>query len=77
MTAYEKTLTNALKMYEEKLKEYMGEDEYTEFAHYVAKMTFFAEMCACPNDEFKRFVFEHWGEITAPVKLNGGEDDDT
>lgn len=68
---YDKTLTAMLKMYEDKLKEYMTKEEYAKFSEEVAKTTFLAEVLASPNDEFKKMVVDNWDEITAPV----GEDD--
>lgn len=63
----EKTLLAILKMYEEKLKEYMTEGEYKQFSEQVAKTTFFAEVMSSPNDEFKQMVLDNWESITAPI----------
>ena len=56
----EKSLIAMMKMYENKLKEYMTEEQ-------VAKTVFLAEVLASPNDEFKKIVADNWDEITAPI----------
>jgi hypothetical protein len=64
----EKAYIAMLKMYENKLKEYMSEEEYTKFAEEVAKGVFLAEVLASPNDEFKKMVADNWDDITAPME---------
>jgi hypothetical protein len=63
----EKSLIAMMKIYENKLKEYMTEEEYTQFSEQVAKTVFLAEVLASPNDEFKKIVADNWDEITAPI----------
>ena len=60
----EKYLTTMLKMYEDKLKEYMTEEEYKEFAVMVAKKFFFDEVCDMPKSDFKDFILDSWDTIT-------------
>ena len=69
----EKVLTAMLKMYEEKLKEYMTEEEYKQFSEQVAKTTFFAEVMCSSNEEFKQTVIENWDSITAPINERSEE----
>ena len=68
MSREEKLLTETLRMYEQKLKEYMTEQEYKEWSEMVAKTLFLAEVMASPNEDFKKMVAEHWDEITAPIE---------
>ena len=56
-----------IKEYEDELKKYMSDEEYTAFATKVAKMSFFAEVMASPNEEFKKTVLENWEDITRGV----------
>ena len=72
----EATLMSALKMYENKLKEYMSEKEYLEFSEKVAKTTFLAEVLASPNEEFKKMCLDNWDKITAPIPGDEEGDDD-
>lgn len=64
----EKAYIAMLIMYENKLKEYMSEEEYTKFSEEVAKGVFLAEVLASPNDEFKKMVADNWDAITAPME---------
>ena len=64
----EKMLSEIIKIYDEKLKELMPENEYTKFVESVAKTAFAAEIMLSPNEDFKKMVFENWDEITAPIK---------
>lgn len=59
-----KTLQAMLKIYDEKLKELLTEQEYLEFAAKTARMTFAAEVMQCKDEGFKNFVFSNWDEIT-------------
>ena len=63
-------LIQILKLYEQKLQEYMNENEYKAFTGQVAKIIFFAEVAQSPNDDFKKMVFENWDAITAPTGEN-------
>lgn len=72
----EKTVHRILKMYEEKLREYMSPQEYRQFSERVARMTFAADVMESPNEDFKRMVFENWDAITAPIETEGEDDCD-
>ena len=67
----EQALREVLKLYEQKLQEYMTEDEYAAFSTQVSKLVFYAEVMRSPNDEFKEMVLGNWDAITAPT----GKDD--
>lgn len=69
----EKTLTRMLKLYEEKLREYMTEKEYGQFAEKVSRMAFAADVMESPNEDFKKMVFENWDAITAPISTEEEE----
>lgn len=69
----DKYLTAMLKLYEDKLKEYMTSSEYSEFAEQVARTVFLAEVMDSPSEEFRQTVIDHWDEITAPV-VTGDEE---
>lgn len=69
----DKYLTAMLKMYEDKLKEYMTSSEYAEFSEKVARTVFLAEVMDSPSEEFRQTVIDHWDEITAPV-VTGDEE---
>lgn len=64
----EKIYSAMLKMYENKLKEYMTEEEYKKFAKEVAKTVFLAEIEERPDDEYKKMLNEIWDAITAPME---------
>lgn len=68
MSREEKLLTETLRMYEQKLKEYMTEQEYKEWSEMVAKTLFLAEVMASPNEDFKKMVARNWDFITAPIE---------
>lgn len=53
-----------LRRYEEKLKEYMTEEEYHEFATQVAKEAFFQELTRMPDSDFKDFTIDNFHHIT-------------
>lgn len=53
-----------LKRYEEKLKEYMTEEEYIEFSCQVAKEAFFNELSKLPDSDFKDFAIDNFHHIT-------------
>lgn len=53
-----------LKRYEEKLKEYMTQEEFSEFATQVAKESFFSEATRLPDGDFKDFVLDNFHHIT-------------
>lgn len=63
----EQELLAFLHEYEAKLKEYMTEAEYKEWANMVSKKVFFASVMASPNKEFKDMVFDNWDWITREV----------
>ena len=69
----EKTLTRMLKLYEEKLREYMTEKEYGQLAEKVSRMGFAADVMESPNEDFKKMVFENWDAITAPISTEEEE----
>ena len=47
--ASERFYLNVITAYEQKLKQYMSEEEHNEFIKNTAKQCFLAEMLACPN----------------------------
>lgn len=61
----EKQLMLMLKRHEEKLREYMGEKEYMQFAKDVAKEAFFQECTKLPDGEFKDFCLDNFFVITS------------
>jgi len=64
-------LMAVIKMYEEKLKEFMTDKDYMEFCAKVAKTVFLAEIMSFPDGEFKDFVLDNFDLITKTE----GEDD--
>lgn len=66
--ASERFYLNVITAYEQKLKQYMSEEEHNEFIKNTAKQCFLAEMLACPNKDFKDAVFEKWDEIMGEIK---------
>lgn len=61
----EEMLILMLKRYEEKLKEYMSEQEYTKFSKEVAKEAFFNECTKLPEGDFKDFCIDNFQFITS------------
>ena len=54
--------------YDKKLKEVLTEEEYKAFTKETAKQVFLAEVMACPNEDFKRFVMSNFESI-----IEGGD----
>ena len=54
----------AMKRYEQKLVELLGEDGFEEFCTEVARQMFMAEIIGMKNGEFKTFCLEHFEEVT-------------
>lgn len=74
-----------LRRYEEKLKEYMTEEEYIEFSCQVAKEAFFNELSKLPDSDFKDFAIDNFHHITgspeefarwAEQMLDGDQEED-
>lgn len=71
--------------YDKKLKEVLSEEEYKAFTKETAKQLFLAEVMACPNEDFKKFVTENFDSIIeggdamyeALKEMQKGEDNDT
>lgn len=59
-----KDLTRWLKVFEDKLKEEMGEAVYNRWSLQTAKDMFRAEIESMDDEEFKQHVLENWEEIT-------------
>ena len=59
----EKYYTFVLKQYENKLKEYMTDDEYFEFATEVSKKGFKMEVESLEESEFKNMILENFNKI--------------
>ena len=57
-------LTRWLKVFEDKLKEEMGEAVYNRWSVQAAKDMFRAEVEGMEDEEFKQLVFEKWDDIT-------------
>lgn len=57
-------LTRWLKVFEDKLKEEMGDAVYNRWSVQAAKDMFRAEVESMEDEEFKQHVFENWDEIT-------------
>ena len=59
----EKYLTFVLKQYENKLKEYMTDEEYFEFATEVSREGFKMEVESLEEGEFKNLILENFNKI--------------
>lgn len=60
----DESLMIILKRYEEKLKEYMTPEEFSEFTTQVAKESFFSELTRLPDGAFKDFAIDNFQHIT-------------
>lgn len=59
MEAQIQALMTMLRMYEEKLSEYMTEEERSRFARKVAKKAFREEVDSMEDGEFKTFIIDN------------------
>ena len=57
-------MMQVLKIYDDKLKELMSEDDYDEFSQLTAKALFLHQIQECQDPDFKNFALEHFDEIT-------------
>lgn len=57
-------LTRWLKVFEDKLKEEMGEAVYNRWSVKAARDMFRAEVESMEDEEFKQLIFEKWDDIT-------------
>lgn len=57
-------LNKVIKMFEDKLRQGISEQEYVEFSKAVATIMFIDEVQASPSEDFKKFVAENWEKIT-------------
>lgn len=63
MTDNEKILMYVIKRHEEKLKQYMSEQEFVEFSTEVAKEMFNLRIQFLPESDFKDFCLENFDKI--------------
>jgi len=62
-------MNTMLRMYDEKLKELMPEDEYRTFVAEVAKAAFRAEVANMPESEFKDLCLEQMEAILDETRI--------
>lgn len=67
----EKALLHGFNMYEKKLMELMGEEEFAAFSRKVAKEMFRIELDGMAPGEFKDFCIDNFGMITMEDEHNG------
>ena len=70
----EKGLVVAVRMLEDELQKHMTKEDYKRFIDSVSNAMLRAHVESCKNEEFKKFAFENWDEITAPI--DGWEDEE-
>lgn len=60
-----KVMTHMMKRMEDKLRELMGEEAYTEFSKELAKEAFRKEVEGMADSEFREFTLANFDDITA------------
>lgn len=63
----------AMKLYEEKLRSLMPEEEFYAFVTDVFKKTFRAEVNNMPDGAFKQFCIDNFGMITGDPEVDDGK----